>query len=93
LEFCRSSFEKFFDKETKDKAYETDEKRMMFQSKLFGNLQFIGELYRRKILSQNIIDSVFESLLVMDSTDDSKVNDLVVEGAINLMNKAGQQYE
>jgi hypothetical protein len=66
---------------------------MMFQSKLFGNLQFIGELYRRKILSQNIIDSVFESLLVMDSTDDSKVNDLVVEGAINLMNKAGQQYE
>jgi hypothetical protein len=38
----------------------------MFQQKLFGNLQFIGELYRRKILSQNIIDSVFESLLVMD---------------------------
>jgi len=65
----------------------------MFQQKLFGNLQFIGELYRRKILSQNIIDSVFESLLEIDSNSDNKINDLVVEGAINLMNKAGQQYE
>jgi len=51
LEFCRFSFEKFFDAEQKEKAYAELEKKIMFQAKLFGNLAFIGELYRRKILS------------------------------------------
>jgi len=35
---------------------------------------------------------VFESLLGLEPQE-AELNDLVVEGAINLMNKAGQQYE
>jgi hypothetical protein len=34
---------------------------------------------------------VFKSLLCLEG--EGELNDLVVEGAINLMNKAGQQYE
>jgi|TARA_B110001450_G_C17324915_1_gene360978 hypothetical protein len=38
LQFCRISFEKFFDKEIKEKADESLESKIMFQQKLFGNL-------------------------------------------------------
>jgi len=38
LQFCRISFEKFFDKETKEKAEVDKETQMLFQQKLFGNL-------------------------------------------------------
>jgi hypothetical protein len=51
-------------------------------------------LYRRKTISQGILDSVFNSLLGLgDVGDSNEVNDLQVEGAINLMNKVGQMYE
>jgi hypothetical protein len=60
--------------------------------KLYGNLDFVGELYRRKILPETILNTVFESLLGMgDMTE--KLNDLIAEGAINLMNKVGKTYE
>lgn len=55
-------------------------------------MSFIGELYRRKILSETILNTVFESLLgIHDLNRD--IDDLVIEGAINLMNKAGETYE
>jgi len=38
LQFCRISFEKFFDKETKEKAEADTETKILFQQKLFGNL-------------------------------------------------------
>lgn len=66
FEYCRSSFENFFNKETREKAYSDENKKVIFEQKLFGNLSFIGELYRRKILSQKILDNVFESLLGME---------------------------
>jgi hypothetical protein len=44
---CKTSFEKFFDEDEKEKSRETIEKANKFKDKLFGNLSFIGELYRR----------------------------------------------
>jgi hypothetical protein len=47
----------------------------------------VGELYRRKLLPHTTMISVFESLLGI--SDVEKIDDLVIEGAINLMNKVG----
>jgi len=59
---------------------------------LFGNIEFVGELYRRKILPEATLVSVFESLLGISDTNDT-ADDLVIEGAVNLMNKVGQTFE
>jgi hypothetical protein len=64
------------------------EKAIIFQTKLFGNIEFVGELYRRKILQESTLKTVFESLLGMSDIND-EVDDLVIEGAVNLMNKVG----
>lgn len=88
---CKDCFEKFFDAEEKKKAKENKEKAIVFKLKLFGNLDFVGELYRRKILPEAILNTVFESLLCITNYD--TVDDLNTEGAINLMNKVGLAYE
>jgi len=59
---------------------------------LFGNIEFVGELYRRKILPQSTLISVFDSLLGMSEVND-KINDFIMEGAVNLMNKVGENFE
>jgi len=89
---CKSCFEKFFDSEEKAKSQESKERAIVFKLKLYGNLDFVGELYRRKILPETILNTVFESLLGMAELND-KIDDLVVEGAINLMNKVGKSYD
>lgn len=89
---CKSCFERFFNAEEKEKAMETKEKSTLFQLKLYGNLDFVGELYRRKILPETILNTVFDSLLGNSDMND-KIDDLVIEGAINLMTKVGQAYE
>lgn len=89
---CKDCFEKFFDADEKKKSKETKERSIIFQLKLYGNLDFVGELYRRKILPEAILNTVFESLLCISNLSDT-VDDLNTEGAINLMNKVGQAYE
>ena len=64
----------------------------MFKCKLFGNNEFVGELFRRKILPESTLCHVFEALLGLSELN-SEVDDLIVEGAINLMDKVGQCFE
>lgn len=78
--------------EEKAKHAESTERQLVFQAKLYGNIDFIGELYRRKILPETILVSVFKSLLGVSEMSE-KVDDLIAEGAIKLMNKVGQNYE
>jgi len=65
---------------------------MLFEGKLFGNIEFVGELYRRKILPESTLISVFESLLGISDMNDT-ADDLVIEGAVNLMNKVGANFQ
>jgi len=65
---------------------------MLFEGKLFGNIEFVGELYRRKILPESTLISVFESLLGISDMNDT-ADDLVIEGAVNLMNKVGVNFQ
>lgn len=63
--------------------------------KLFGNIEFVGELYIRKILRETTLISVFHQLLALndDMFDDNEANDQTIEGAINLMYKCGYAFE
>jgi len=89
---CKVCFEKFFDNEEIEKSKANLEATLKFQQKLFGNIEFVGELYRRKILPQSTLISVFESLLGMSEVNDT-INDFIMEGAVNLMNKVGENFE
>lgn len=80
-------------KEEREK-YDTDfEKAIIFKQKLFGNNLFVGELYRRKLMPQQTLMYIFESLLGMQGFDAKDIDDLVVEGAICLMEKIGLSIE
>lgn len=92
FEVCKDCFEKFFDIEEKKKQTSDFESTLKFEKKLFGNIEFIGELYRRKILPEATLVLVFESLLGISDMND-QADDLVIEGAVNLMNKVGLNFE
>lgn len=85
---CKMCFEKFFDHEERTKQISNPDTAVLFKTKLFGNIDFVGELYRRRLLPHTTMVSVFESLLGISEVD-QKIDDLVIEGAINLMNKVG----
>lgn len=64
---------------------------MRFQTRLFGNINFVGELNRRQLIQESIILSVFDTLLAIESPEQVQfVNDQTVEGATILINKIGQ---
>lgn len=78
----------------KDELKKLKEKALIFKLQLFGNIEFVGELYIRKILLDKTLVSVFEQLLGLDEgIFESKATDQTIEGAINLMLKCGFSYE
>ena len=54
-------------------------------------MNFIGELFRRVLLQESIILSVFDMLMVVNTNDSQLVyvNDITVEAAVVLMEKIG----
>ncbi len=58
----------------------------------FGNIEFAGELYRRKLLPEATLLTIFESLLGIGEIDYS-IDNFVIEGAIKLMNKVGECFD
>ena len=85
IEACQSCFNKFFESEERQKLNDP-EKSILFKDRLFGNLEFVGELFRRNILSESTLNGIFGQL-----TDE--VCDFTIEGAIVLMNKIGFNFE
>lgn len=94
LNECRHTFENFFDTELRKIETSNDEKTANFVEKLFGNMEFVGELFRRRILPVSTLLMIFGSLLSITSeTNKIGIDDLTVEAAINLMNKVGPRFE
>lgn len=89
---CKDCFDKFFSEAEIEKAEQNDERKLIFKTKLYGNLDFVGELFRRKMLGEGVLVSVFHSLLGLADLN-IPTSDLNVEGATRLMNKVGQTYE
>lgn len=96
LDHCKNSFDLFF----KDSTFLTKEGEEMSSEevfkkkhKLFGNIDFVGELYKKGIISDGIIKSVFVCLLgIKDDTisqENNEINDDTIEAGIALMNKLG----
>lgn len=95
LDYCKKTFEKLF--ETPEKMGKKDEKEteedrldreLRYKHKLFGNMDFVGELYKEWLVSDVILYSIFESLL-----DSSSVTDITVDAALKLINKLGSKME
>lgn len=71
------------------KNKESDEEtRLKLKERLFGNIDFIGELYRQHLLTDRIIFQIFYSLLGLD---DQNPTEDTVEAALNLVNKVGSE--
>jgi hypothetical protein len=72
LAFCKSSFESFFQDppmvniDVNDENYEKEIGRT---KKLFGNIEFCGDLHRNRILSDNTLWSVFAGLLGLNKEE------------------------
>lgn len=57
-------------------------------------MEFVGELFRRKILPFNILNMIFMSLLGINlEVNKNGIDDLTIEAAVNLMNKVGPSFE
>jgi MIF4G domain len=70
LKNCKASFDQFFTEETKKLLESKDEENLLkFKARLFGNIKFVGELFRRGILQESIILSVFDMLLAVETKD------------------------
>ena len=92
LKNCKNSFDEFFTEDTKKILESKDEEELMkFKSQLFGNITFVGELYRRGLLQESIILSVFDMLLSVETFGPQLefINDNTVDGAVVLMEKIG----
>ena len=98
LDYCKSCFEDFFtesdprkEAEEAGKAIDEEaikEKVLKRKHKLFGNIEFVGELHKEYLLSDSIAKSVFSTLLKPDTfTDDT------IEAAIKFIEKVGPGIE
>jgi hypothetical protein len=61
--------------------------------KLFGNIDFVGELYKEAIISDTILCSIFENLLGFDVTSTTGVTDITIDAALKLISKLGKRME
>ena len=66
---------------------------MRTKHKLFGNIDFVGELYKELLISDVILTSIFENLLGIDTQSDSSVTDMTIDAALTLINKLGKKME
>jgi hypothetical protein len=70
LKNCKASFDQFFTDETKKLLKSKDEENLLkFKARLFDSLKFVGELFRRGIVQESIILSVFDMLLGVENKD------------------------
>jgi translation initiation factor 4G len=90
LNFCRESFYKMFQLQDDCKLKDDEESRLKHKEKLFGNIDFIGELYRQYLLPERIIFQIFSSLLGLDTQEP---NEDTLEAALNLVSKVGPELE
>jgi hypothetical protein len=69
LTYCRESFETFLQaplvtsKQADEKEEDRLDREIKTKEKLFGNIEFVGELFKEHIVTEAIFNSVFSSLL------------------------------
>mmetsp|Transcript_27046 Transcript_27046/g.41197 ORF Transcript_27046/g.41197 Transcript_27046/m.41197 type:complete len:84 (+) Transcript_27046:1713-1964(+) len=73
------------------------EAQFKFQDRMFGNINFVGELYRINLLKQSAISQIFTDLMGTNPDGEyqanSEIDDLKIEGSVSLMNQIGENLE
>lgn len=64
-----------------------EEKRQKVKERLCGNIKFVAELYKRKLVTDRVIDEVLNQLSSRDHPED-----YVLEVFVTLMTTAGQRF-
>lgn len=62
------------------------EEKFKHKEKLFGNIHFIGELYKMHLIPERIVFQILQSLLALD---DQKASDETLEAGLDFINKVG----
>ena len=98
LDRCKTCFEDFFsladpkaEAEAAGKeidAEEIKERTLKRKEKLFGNIEFVGELHKAGLLSDSITKSIFKTLL-----DVAKFSDDTIEAGMRFLEKVGPSIE
>ena len=67
------------------------EKDLRYKHELFGNIEFCGDLWLNRILSDSTLWSMFDSLLGLFTNNEKNraVDDNTVEAALKLINRVG----
>jgi len=79
-----------FEKEKNENEDDRLDRELRYKHKLFGNIDFVGELYSFGLLSENVLNSIFTSLLGIDTTNTTNsVSDITIDAALKLVNKLG----
>lgn len=99
LQYCKESFDALLqtplteEKKTNETEEDRLERDIKKKHKLFGNIEFVGELVKASLVTEQIMQSVFNNLLGIDLETDSGVNDNTCEAAIRLITKLGITLE
>jgi hypothetical protein len=99
LLYCRESFEALLqtplteEKKADEKEEDRAERDFKTKHKLFGNIEFVGELFKQMIVTDQVMSQVFSSLLGIGQESDQNVNDNTIEAAIRLISKLGPTLE
>lgn len=98
LNYCKESFQQFFNNPPAVNMpidHPDFEKDLRRKHKLFGNIEFCGDLQKQRILSEITLWSVFEGLIGTSTKEkkNSSVNDNTVDAALKLISKLGQSID
>ncbi|CAI2377618.1 unnamed protein product [Moneuplotes crassus] len=96
VEECKACFYEFFEEMKIDDVKEEDREEFTYKYKkrLFGNLTFIAELYKKKLVGINVPIVVLRTLLGQtDEEFGQKANEFTVEGACTFLKRVGSRLD
>ncbi len=92
---CKNSFDMLFDtKLFEELSKKTDQEDLIKHTlKLKGNIRFLGELFNRGLIKDNILQQVFKQLIEYENKTSPINIELSIEGAVVLMCRVGKTLD
>jgi len=76
-----------------EKEEELDFRRMKIKKQMLGNIKFIGELYKKNMIRENIMHFCIQDLLKMDKDKDDEMDEEDHEALCNLFSTIGKTLD
>lgn len=92
VEECKSTLDEFAKELSYENVKEEDKEdfEYRYKKRLFGNLKFIAELYKKKLVGPAVALYVLRKLLGLI---DYKQNEFMIEGACTFMSRVGEKLD